>query len=77
MLKADGIVNRLWKMLSTIFWVAVAGTMFTVSIVSNFGLLQLIVSVLFINYNAVWKSKHENGTKWLFSPLRWMSTTRI
>lgn len=52
-LKVDGIVNQLWKMLSTIFWVAVAGTMFTVSIVSNFGLLQLSLSVLFINYNVV------------------------
>lgn len=35
-LQVDGAVNRLWKMLSTIFWVAVAGTMFTISIVSNF-----------------------------------------
>ena len=59
-LKVDGIVNQLWKMLSTIFWVAVAGTMFTVSIVSNFGLLQLSLAVLFINYNVVWESKHEN-----------------
>lgn len=33
-LQVDGVATRLWKVLSTIFWVAIAGTMFTVSIVS-------------------------------------------